>query len=322
MADRTIVLAQNKRHAVRGLTVVNPQQFSAYQEDDDDLTYIVDMSSYLDGATISSVTRTPNGVTVSNTSKTTTRITQRLKGFGYVDFKVTSSSGDVEEFRLTIQPRASRVSSQIAQVPTEMPLATTSTSDPTASDDTTRNFYPGSVWINTVSLNEFRCISNAQGAAVWRHVPRVLAQSGAASAITGTLTETALATITVPAGAMGPNGIINIIVKWLISSSGNTKTARVRFSGIAGSTFTSIAQTTNTYFKTHTVIANRNSAASQVGDGGNGTGGWAPGTGADTTSTVDTSAATTIVITGQLANTGDSIAISSFDAILTRPDIT
>ena len=106
MADRTIVLAQNKRHAVRGVTVVNPQEFSAYQEDDDDLTYIVDMSSYLDGATISSVTRTPNGVTVSNTSNTTTRLTQRLKGFGYVDINVTSSSGEVEQFRITVKPRA------------------------------------------------------------------------------------------------------------------------------------------------------------------------------------------------------------------------
>jgi len=105
VADRTIVLAQNKRHAVRGVTVVNPQEFSAYQEDDDDLTYIVDMSSYLDGATISSVTRTPTGVTVSNTSNTTTRLTQRLKGFGYVDINVTSSSGEVEQFRITIQPR-------------------------------------------------------------------------------------------------------------------------------------------------------------------------------------------------------------------------
>jgi hypothetical protein len=106
VADRTIVLATNKRHAVRGLTVVNPQEFSAYQEDNDELTYVVDMSSYLDGATISSVTRTPSGVTVSNTSNTTSRLTQRLKGFGYVDFKVTTSSGDVEEFRIGIVPRA------------------------------------------------------------------------------------------------------------------------------------------------------------------------------------------------------------------------
>lgn len=106
MADRTIVLAQNKRHAVRGLTVVNPQEFAAVQEQDDDLTYIIDMSSYLDGATISSVTRTPTGVTVSNTSNTTTRLTQRLKGFGFVDFKVTTSSGDIDVFRITIEPRA------------------------------------------------------------------------------------------------------------------------------------------------------------------------------------------------------------------------
>ncbi len=117
MADRTIVLAQNKRHAVRGVTVVNPQEFSAYQEDNDDLTYIVDMSSYLDGATISSVTRTPTGVTVSNTSNTTTRLTQRLKGFGYVDFKVTTSSGDVEEFRISIQSRTRSIYESIAAVP-------------------------------------------------------------------------------------------------------------------------------------------------------------------------------------------------------------
>jgi len=105
MADRTILLAQNGRHALRGLTQVNPQEFSAYQEVDDSLTYIIDMSSYLDGDTISSVTRTASGPLVSNTSNTTTRVTQRLSGFGYVDFKVTTTAGDVEEFRITLQPR-------------------------------------------------------------------------------------------------------------------------------------------------------------------------------------------------------------------------
>ena len=49
MADRTIVLATNGRHSVRGLTAVNGQEFKAYQETDDNLTYVVDMSSYLDG---------------------------------------------------------------------------------------------------------------------------------------------------------------------------------------------------------------------------------------------------------------------------------
>ena len=146
MADRTIVLAQNKRHAVRGVTVVNPQEFSAYQEDDDDLTYIVDMSSYLDGATISSVTRTPTGVVVSNTSNTTTRLTQRLKGFGYVDINVTSSSGEVEQFRITIQPRGN--SSFFLSSTGSVPQNTAQMWDVVA-DVTAANIDSGISWIRT-----------------------------------------------------------------------------------------------------------------------------------------------------------------------------
>jgi hypothetical protein len=107
MADRTILLAQNKRHATRGLSVINPQEFLAYQEDDDNLTYIIDMGAYLDGATIVLVNRTTTGVTITNSTNTTTRLTQRLAGFGYVDFRIQTSAGDTEQFRIYVQPRAS-----------------------------------------------------------------------------------------------------------------------------------------------------------------------------------------------------------------------
>lgn len=110
MSDRTVVLAQNGRHSVRGLSALNPQEFRAVQEPDDDLTYIFDLSNYLGSATISSVTRTANGPTVTGTSNTTTSITQRLKGYGYVDIKATLSNSDVNTFRITIDPRASNVS--------------------------------------------------------------------------------------------------------------------------------------------------------------------------------------------------------------------
>ena len=70
MADRTVVLSQNGRHAVRGLSVNNPSEFSAYQDDADDLTYVVDLSAYLDGATIIVVTRVPHGVFISGSSNT------------------------------------------------------------------------------------------------------------------------------------------------------------------------------------------------------------------------------------------------------------
>lgn len=107
MADRTILLAQNKRHATRGLSVINPQEFLAYQDDDDNLTYIIDMGAYLDGATIVLVNRTTTGVTITNSTNTTTRLTQRLAGFGYVDFRIQTSAGDTEQFRIYVQPRAS-----------------------------------------------------------------------------------------------------------------------------------------------------------------------------------------------------------------------
>ena len=106
MPDRVIILATNGRHGLRGLSQVTPQEFTAYQEEDDDLTYVADLAAYGEGATVSSVTRTANGVTVSNTSATSTRITQRLKGFGFVDIAATMSSGDVDSFRINIIPRS------------------------------------------------------------------------------------------------------------------------------------------------------------------------------------------------------------------------
>lgn len=105
MADRTIVLAENGRHAVRGVSVVNQSEFVAYQDDDDALTYVIDLANYLDGATISSVSRLPNGATITNTSNTTTRITQRLKGFGRVEIKATLSNGDVQQLFLNVAAR-------------------------------------------------------------------------------------------------------------------------------------------------------------------------------------------------------------------------
>lgn len=106
MADRTIVLATNGRHSARGLSAVSPQEFQAYQDEDDALTYTIDYTAYLDGATISSVTRATSGPTVTNTSNTTTRVIQRLEGYGYVDINATLSTGDTDRIRLTILPRA------------------------------------------------------------------------------------------------------------------------------------------------------------------------------------------------------------------------
>lgn len=105
MTDRTIVLSTNGRHSLRGIRSISPREFEAIHLDNDALTYTIDYSQYLDGGTISSVTRTSNGLTVANTSNTTTKVIQRLSDYGYVDITVTTSTGDTDQLRLNIKPR-------------------------------------------------------------------------------------------------------------------------------------------------------------------------------------------------------------------------
>lgn len=324
MADRTVVLATNGRHSVRGLTVVNPQEFAAFQEQDDELTYTFDLTSYLDGATISSVTRQASGPTVTSTSNTTTQIVQRLKGFGFVDIKVITSSGDTEEFRLRINSRSPTQIGQDAQVPIEMPVAFTSTSDPTANDDSLDGHLVGTLWINTATLNEFTCVTNTAAAARWRHRARALAHSFVASAAhTGTTSETAIATISLLAAVIGANGWLEITTMWACNNNANAKTPRVRFGGIAGTSYELQAMASNVSQRDLTIIANRNSQGSQIGRvSGQGAGGYGVSTAAPQTGAIDTSIAQTIVLTAQLANAGDNMTLEGYSVTLKRPDIT
>jgi hypothetical protein len=322
LTDRTIIMAQNGRHGLRGISARNPSEFEAYQDDDDNLTYTVDMASYLGSATISSVTRVPYGLTVGNASNTTTQLSQRLKGFGYVDIKVSLSSGDTEQFRIHIVPR---VPTQItgAQDYIEVPVATTSTSDPTTSDDSTRNFVPGNVWINTATENVFDCISNAVGAARWRHRPRVW-QSGETATVGATTNETALATITLPGGTLGANGALLIETFWTLNSSVDNKTLRIRLGGIAGTAFLQAVLTTaGTTYRDLRTIWNANAPNAQKGVPlGTATAGGIGFTGgAETTGTIDTAADKTLVISGEKQTAGDTLSLRAYTVTLTRPDI-
>lgn len=41
---------------------------------------------------------------------------------------------------------------------------------PTVSDDSTKGFFPGSLWIDTTTNLVYSCVSAAVGAAVWKRV--------------------------------------------------------------------------------------------------------------------------------------------------------
>ena len=138
----------------------------------------------------------------------------------------------------------------------------------------------------------------------------VLAASGAAVSHTGDTLEAVLATITVPAGAIGASGVLRITTVWTMTNNANTKTARLRFGGAGGTIYSQVAGSTVPTVRIQAQIHNRNSAAAQVGFISTGPGfGFAAGS--LVTSAVDTSAAADLVITGQLANSADTITLES-----------
>lgn len=192
--------------------------------------------------------------------------------------------------------------------------------DPTNGDDSDDGFVVGQRWLNTVSLNEFICVQATVGSAIWRHIPRVLGTSGAALSCDGTTNENTLVSITLRAGSMGPNGALRVKTLWSFTNSGNSKNLRVRLGGTA---FLDATQSANATYQDRREIHNRNSQSSQVGWAAAATaGGGGASASAATTAAIDTSAATTLAITGQKASAGETLTLESYLVELYRPDIT
>jgi hypothetical protein len=136
----------------------------------------------------------------------------------------------------------------------------------------------------------------------------IVASSAVASSVTGTTTETILATITLPANAMGSNGVVRITTLFSYTNSANTKTPRIKF---GGATYGGSSVTTTTNVRDQRQIANRNATNSQIGNSAV-LGSFAASSSAIVTSAVDTTAAVTILLTGQLTNTSETITLEYF----------
>lgn len=134
----------------------------------------------------------------------------------------------------------------------------------------------------------------------------VLAQSFVAASVTGTLTETTLATVNIPAGALGPNGRVIISSIWSATNNANNKTARHKF---GGTTYFAQNITTQVAWRHENEIGNRNATNSQAGNQNNVFGSLGA---ALVTSAVDTTASVAVLFTGQLANVGDTLTLESY----------
>lgn len=148
---------------------------------------------------------------------------------------------------------------------------------------------------------------------------RVLGASAAAVNAPGDTAENILATVTVPAGAMGTNGIIRILAVWSCTNNANVKTARVRFSGIGGTIFATASMASQVSLRQFTQFANRNATNSQVGGSSAHNVQFTVTTNAAITASVDTTAATTIVLTAEKATGGDTMTLESYSCELIIP---
>lgn len=197
----------------------------------------------------------------------------------------------------------------------------TATTDPSNANDVPHGSFVGQKWINTATLNEWTCVSAGTGAAVWRHTPRILGQ-GNAIVVPVDTTEDVLATITVQANAMGANGAISIFNSWSYTNSANAKTMRIRFSGAGGTQVLAFGATTTTMYSDIHVIANQNATNVQAFHDRGSASGLSTTTGTNNAASIDTTAATTIVISGQKALNSETMTLLTYIATLTRPDIT
>jgi len=122
---------------------------------------------------------------------------------------------------------------------------------------------------------------------------------------TGSTSVVTLATITIPAGLMGANGKLKIYPLWSTTNNANVKTLRAIFSGSTCTTMTSQSVPNNSGLL---IIRNINSESVQKCSSGL-VAGIGASFGSIASNTVDTTAATTLVISGQLAVGTDTLTL-------------
>lgn len=112
-------------------------------------------------------------------------------------------------------------------------------------------------------------------------------------ALTGTTLETTMLTVSIPASLMNKRGRLNVLGLMNLTNNANLKTLKVKFGGQTLATVTSTSQAALGF---STWLLNINSETAQRN-------------GNATSFTIDTTIANDLVITGQLANSEDTLTL-------------
>lgn len=137
------------------------------------------------------------------------------------------------------------------------------------------------------------------------------------AALTGTTSDTAILTINLPAGILGANGQIEIEGGSVQTENANVKTLRGKFGGTIMYAV-SLANTEQCQFRFR--LANQNSQSAQKVFNGSTFTTIGSNTNTPLTAAINTANATTLVISGQLANAADSLEIQNAILTIRRKD--
>jgi len=113
--------------------------------------------------------------------------------------------------------------------------------------------------------------------------------------LTGTTSETTMLTVSIPASLMNKRGRANVILLLSLTNNANAKTVKAKFGGQIIATATSTSQSVLGF---STWLLNLNSETSQKSNSA-------------ASFTIDTTIANDLVITGQLANAGDTVTLTA-----------
>lgn len=140
-----------------------------------------------------------------------------------------------------------------------------------------------------------------------------IARSGASVSVPADTTEDILATITLPANALGANGFIRFRALFGLTNDANAKTFRLRIGGIGGTVISTFNFANQDAVLVQGELHAVNATNSQLT---NSTAQLTSGTFAtpsyNAVSAIDTTAATTFVITGQKASAGNTMRMDGY----------
>jgi hypothetical protein len=143
----------------------------------------------------------------------------------------------------------------------------------------------------------------------WKRIHQIrFSDLSAPVALTGTTSETTLLTVNIPASLIGASGKVKMYPLYSMTNNANSKLLRVK---LGGSMAFYAAVSNSAHSSALVIIRNIGSESVQKSSTSVVSGLGNIGTALNTLA-IDTSAATTITVTGQLANSADTMTLEGF----------